>query len=71
MSLNKVVPPNSTVNPSTEIIFILLISKRVRQPSRGKVSAPKDCVIAYLPQHQMTEDGRTVFEEASISASIA
>jgi ATP-binding cassette subfamily F protein 3 len=29
------------------------------------VSAPKDCVIAYLPQHLMTEDGRTVFEEAS------
>ena len=26
---------------------------------------PKDCVIAYLPQHLMTEDGRTVFEEAS------
>ena len=35
----------------------------VREPSRGKVSAPKDTVIAYLPQHLMTEDGRTVFEE--------
>ena len=32
---------------------------------RGKVTAPKDCVVAYLPQHLMTEDGRTVFEEAS------
>ena len=36
-----------------------------RQPTRGKVSAPKDTVIAYLPQHLMTEDGRTVFEETS------
>ena len=44
---------------------LLKILAGVRQPSRGKVSAPKDCVIAYLPQHLMTEDGRTVFEEAS------
>lgn len=29
------------------------------------ISAPKDSLIAYLPQHLMTEDGRTVFEEAS------
>ena len=36
-----------------------------REPSRGKVSAPKDTVIAYLPQHLMTEDGRTVFEETA------
>lgn len=36
-----------------------------RKPTRGNVSAPKDTVIAYLPQHLMTEDGRTVFEEAS------
>ena len=36
-----------------------------RKPSRGNVSAPKDTVIAYLPQHLMTEDGRTVYEEAS------
>jgi len=36
-----------------------------RSPSKGKVSAPKDTVIAYLPQHLMTENNRTVFEEAS------
>jgi ATP-binding cassette subfamily F protein 3 len=36
-----------------------------RQPSGGRVSAPKDTVIAYLPQHLMTEDNRTVFEETS------
>ena len=41
----------------------------VRQPTRGRVTAPKDCVIAYLPQHLMTEDGRTVFEEASMAFS--
>ena len=44
---------------------LLKILAGVRQPTRGKVSAPKDCVIAYLPQHLMTEDGRTVFEETS------
>ena len=44
---------------------LLKILAGVRQPSRGAVSAPKDTVIAYLPQHLMTEDGRTVFEEAS------
>jgi ATP-binding cassette, subfamily F, member 3 len=35
------------------------------KPTRGKVSAPKDAVIAYLPQHLLTEDIATVFEEAS------
>ncbi|CCZ48428.1 aBC transporter ATP-binding protein [Bacteroides sp. CAG:661] len=44
---------------------LLKILAGVRQPTRSKVSAPKDCVIAYLPQHLMTEDGRTVFEEAA------
>ena len=43
---------------------LLKILAGVRQPTRGNVSAPKDTVIAYLPQHLMTEDGRTVFEEA-------
>ncbi|MBR3854523.1 MAG: ABC-F family ATP-binding cassette domain-containing protein [Bacteroidaceae bacterium] len=44
---------------------LLKILAGVRTASRGQVSAPKDTVIAYLPQHLMTEDGRTVFEEAS------
>ena len=44
---------------------LLKILAGVRQATRGSVSAPKDTVIAYLPQHLMTEDGRTVFEEAS------
>ena len=42
---------------------LLKIIAGVRTATRGTVSAPKDCVIAYLPQHLMTEDGRTVFDE--------
>lgn len=45
---------------------LLKILAGERQPTRGKVSAPEGTVIAYLPQHLMTEDGRTVFEEASL-----
>ncbi|MBK8390953.1 MAG: ABC-F family ATP-binding cassette domain-containing protein [Saprospiraceae bacterium] len=37
----------------------------VSKPSRGHVRAPKDAVIAYLPQHLLTKDDCTVFEEAS------
>ncbi|WP_071145579.1 ABC-F family ATP-binding cassette domain-containing protein [Bacteroides ihuae] len=44
---------------------LLKILAGVRPPSRGKISAPKECVISYLPQHLMTEDGRTVFEETA------
>jgi len=36
-----------------------------QKPTRGKVNAPKDAVIAYLPQHLLTEDDCTVFEEAA------
>lgn len=42
---------------------LLKIIAGVRTATRGSITAPKDCVIAYLPQHLMTEDGRTVFEE--------
>ena len=44
---------------------LLKILAGVKTASRGNVSAPKDAIIAYLPQHLMTEDNRTVFEEAS------
>lgn len=44
---------------------LLKILSGSRQPTRGKISAPKECVVAYLPQHLMTEDGRTVFEETA------
>ena len=33
--------------------------------NKGHVRYPKDAVIAYLPQHLLTEDECTVFEEAS------
>ncbi|MEO9659684.1 ABC-F family ATP-binding cassette domain-containing protein [Maribacter dokdonensis] len=33
--------------------------------TRGNVRVPKDTVIAYLPQHLLTEDNCTVFEEAA------
>ena len=37
----------------------------INQPTKGKVSCPKDSVVAYLPQHLLTEDNCTVFEETS------
>jgi ATP-binding cassette subfamily F protein 3 len=37
----------------------------VQKANKGKVNAPKDVVIAYLPQHLLTEDDSTVFEEAA------
>ena len=44
---------------------LLKIIAGKRTTSAGKISAPKDAVIAYLPQHLMTEDNRTVFDEAA------
>ncbi len=38
---------------------LLKILAGVRQPTRGKVTTPKDCVVAYLPQHLMTEEVTT------------
>ena len=35
------------------------------KPSTGNISAPKDAVVAYLPQHLLTTDGATVMEETS------
>jgi ATP-binding cassette subfamily F protein 3 len=36
-----------------------------QKANRGHVRAPKDAVIAYLPQHLLTEDNCTVFDEAA------
>lgn len=44
---------------------LLKIIAGATKPTRGKVSAPKDAIIAYLPQHLLAEDNATVFEEAS------
>ena len=44
---------------------LLKIIAGANKATRGKVSAPKDAIIAYLPQHLLTADDTTVFEEAS------
>ncbi len=44
---------------------LLKIIAGTKTASRGKVSAPKDAIIAYLPQHLLANDSRTVFEEAA------
>ena len=63
------------INPSDRIALmgkngagkstLLKILSGQREATRGRVSAPKEATIAYLPQHLMSEDGRTVFEEAA------
>jgi ATP-binding cassette subfamily F protein 3 len=44
---------------------LLKIIAGVSKPSSGNISAPKDTVIAYLPQHLLAKDNTTVFEETS------
>lgn len=44
---------------------LLKIIAGANKATRGKVTAPKEAIIAYLPQHLLTEDNATVFEEAS------
>jgi ATP-binding cassette subfamily F protein 3 len=44
---------------------LLKIMAGVKTASKGRISAPKEAVIAYLPQHLLTEDNRTVFEETA------
>ena len=44
---------------------LLKILAGVREPSRGQVSSPEGTVVAYLPQHLLVEDNRTVFEETA------
>jgi ATP-binding cassette subfamily F protein 3 len=44
---------------------LLKIISGLSKPSTGNISAPKEAVVAYLPQHLLTTDGATVVEEAS------
>ncbi|AEI49256.1 ABC-F family ATP-binding cassette domain-containing protein [Runella slithyformis] len=44
---------------------LLKIIAGADKPTRGKISAPNDAVIAYLPQHLLTQDDATVFEETA------
>jgi ATP-binding cassette, subfamily F, member 3 len=44
---------------------LLKIIAGAEKPTTGKISAPADAIIAYLPQHLLTADNCTVFEETS------
>jgi ATP-binding cassette subfamily F protein 3 len=44
---------------------LLKIISGQSKPSTGAISAPKDAVIAYLPQHLLTKDNLSVFEETA------
>jgi len=44
---------------------LMKIIAGVQSANKGSIQRPKDTVIAYLPQHLLTEDDCTVFEEAS------
>ena len=44
---------------------LLKIIAGAGKATSGHVSGPKDAVIAYLPQHLLTQDNVTVFEETS------
>lgn len=48
---------------------LLKIMAGSKSASKGRVSVPRESVIAYLPQHLLTEDTRTVFEEAALAFS--
>ena len=66
---------NFVINPNDKIALMgkngagkstmMKIVAGVQNPTPGKISCPKETVIAYLPQHLLTEDNCTVFEEAS------
>ncbi|HET6243621.1 MAG: ABC-F family ATP-binding cassette domain-containing protein [Bacteroidetes bacterium] len=44
---------------------LLKIIAGASKPTRGKVSVPKEAIVAYLPQHLLTEDSCSVFDETS------
>ena len=44
---------------------LMKIIAGVQKANLGSVQSPEDAVIAYLPQHLLTQDNCTVFEEAS------
>lgn len=46
---------------------LLKIMSGQEQPTAGKVSAPKDLTIGYLPQHMAVSDSRTVREETELA----
>jgi len=46
---------------------MLKIFAGLQQPTRGRVSYPKDITIGYLPQQMQLNDGNTVLQEASLA----
>lgn len=44
---------------------LLKIVAGINKPSLGNIAAPKEAVIAYLPQHLLTEDDSSVRDEAA------
>jgi len=66
---------NFVINPTDKIALMgkngagkstmMKIIAGVQKANKGNVRVPKDAVIAYLPQHLLTEDDCTVFEETA------
>jgi ATP-binding cassette subfamily F protein 3 len=66
---------NFVINPDDKIALMgkngagkstmMKIIAGADKPTRGNIQRPKEAVIAYLPQHLLTDDSCTVFEEAS------
>ncbi|TYP97578.1 ATP-binding cassette subfamily F protein 3 [Tenacibaculum adriaticum] len=66
---------NFVINPTDKIALMgkngagkstmMKIVAGEQKATRGGVRAPKDAVIAYLPQHLLTDDDCTVFEETA------
>ncbi|MFK8009955.1 MAG: ABC-F family ATP-binding cassette domain-containing protein [Saprospiraceae bacterium] len=66
---------NFVINPDDKIALMgkngagkstmMKIIAGVDKPTRGNVQTPKEAVVAYLPQHLLTDDNCTVFEETS------
>ena len=66
---------NFVINPNDKIALMgkngagkstmMKIIAGEQSPTRGSIQCAPDTVIAYLPQHLLTEDNCTVFEETS------
>ena len=48
---------------------LLKILAGLREPSKGTVSCPKEMIVAYLPQHLLLKDEKSVFEETAMAFS--